>query len=446
MDLFAQNQTARPPPELPLAARMRPRRLEEFAGQGHLVGEGKLLRRLIESDRPFSAIFFGPPGTGKTSLVQVIARRTARHLAPLSAVTSNVAEVKDAIYRARNRLAQGGKPTTLFIDEFHRFNRAQQEVLLPHLEDGTVTFIGLTTFNPFFALAPALLSRTQIFEFRPLAPEDLALILRRALEDPERGLGGSEAAAAEETLLAFARLCEGDSRRALAALETAALTLAPDGSGKKILTGEALAAALGKKMLKYDRDGDGHYDTASAFIKSLRGSDPDAALYWLAAMLEAGEDPRFIARRLVILASEDVGNADPRALAVAVDASRAVEFVGMPEGRLALAQAVTYLACAPKSNASYRGLAEAMEDVAKESVEEVPAHLKDSSYAGAKKLERGVGYRYPPAAPGGSVKQDYRKGKKRYYRPADRGYETTIRRMMAERAKRDEETDPGAGA
>jgi putative ATPase len=425
---------------------MRPRTLKEFAGQAHLMGEGKLLRRLIEADRPFSAIFFGPPGTGKTSLVQVIAALTARHLAPLSAVTSNVAEVKDAIFRARNRLAQGGAPTTLFIDEFHRFNRAQQEVLLPHLEEGLITFIGLTTFNPFFALAPALLSRTQIFEFKPLAAEDLALILRRALEDRERGLGESGASAAPETLLAFARLCEGDSRRALAALETAVLAFAPDASGKILLTGESLAAALGKKLVKYDRDGDGHYDTISAFIKSLRGSDPDAALYWLAAMLAAGEDPRFIARRLVILASEDVGNADPRALAVAVDASRAVEFVGMPEARLALAQTVTYLACAPKSNASYQGLTEAMEDVEKENVEEVPAHLKDAGYAGAKRLGRGEGYRYPHAAPGGSVPQEYRKGRKRYYRPTDRGYEATIRKLMAERMKRDEDKNPGAGA
>lgn len=446
MELFEQNGPNAAAEAMPLAARMRPRTLEEFAGQQHLVGEGALLRRLIESDRPFSAIFFGPPGTGKTSLVQVIARRTARHLVPLSAVTSNVSEVKDAILRARNRLAQGGAPTTLFIDEFHRFNRAQQEVLLPHLEEGLVAFIGVTTFNPFFALAPALLSRTQIFEFKPLSEADLAVILRRALEDRERGLGEKRAEADPDTLLQFGGRCEGDSRRALQALEIAVLTAPPDRSGRILLTGEVLAAALGKKMLKYDRDGDGHYDTISAFIKSVRGSDPDAALYWLAAMIAAGEEPRFIARRLVILASEDVGNADPRALAVAVDAARAVEFVGMPEAQLALAQAATYLASAPKSNASYQGLAEALKDIEREGAEEVPGHLKDASYAGAKTLGRGEGYRYPHDAPGGWLAQEHRKGRKRYYRPTDRGYEATIRKLLAERSGRNENKDPGAGA
>lgn len=411
-----------------MAARMRPRSLPEMVGQAHLIGEGKLLRRIIETNRIFSAIFFGPPGTGKTSLARLLAKSDHFHFVSLSAVTSNVAKVKEVIALARNRRANTARPTMLFIDEFHRFNRSQQEVLLPHIEEGVIGFIGLTTYNPFFALAPALLSRTHLYEFKDLSERDIRLILERALRDRKRGLGEYTVEEEPGALSYLAEQSEGDARRALRTLEIAVVT---GGGGKKVkLDKELISEALQKKLISYDRSGDGHYDTISAYIKSIRGSDPDAALSWLAKMISAGEDPRFIVRRLVILASEDIGNADPHALGLAMDTARAMEYLGMPEGQLTLAQATTYLACAPKSNASYLGLKEARADLEGGRMEEVPDHLKNGHYRGAKTLGRGVGYKYPHNFPDSRVPQQYRRSRRCYYRPTESGFEATLKKRL----------------
>lgn len=430
MDLFFSGTIDSENANASLAFRMRPRNLIEIDGQEALLGEGKLLRKVIESDKIHSAIFFGPPGSGKTSLVRIIGSLTKAHFVPISAVDSNVSRLKEIIAGAKNRAANSGTSSMIFVDEFHRFNRLQQEVLLPFIEDGTISFIGLTTTNPFHSMAPALLSRSHLFRFQPLDAAALNKIIRRALSDRERGLGNSGAVVTKEAIEFLVRFAEGDARRALNTLELAVVTTTPDSSGVIMVTPEIMAQAAQKKLVAYDRDGDEHYNTISAFIKSIRGSDPDASLYWLAKMIGGGEDPRFIARRLVILASEDIGNADPNALVIAMNAARAVEYLGMPEGGLVLAQTVTYLATAPKSNASYLGLKEALRDVEKEPLQPIPNHLKNipsSSEKGEKKERR---YLYPHDYPGGWVEQQYMPKKKRYYRPVSRGYESVIRKMM----------------
>lgn len=409
MDLYAQHAAARP-----LAYRMSPTTLEEFVGQTHILGPGRLLRRAIESDRISSLILYGPPGTGKTVLARVIAARTASHFEWLNAATIGLDEIRRVLREAKARRTRGGK-TIVFLDEIHRFNKLQQDALLPDVEEGTITLISATVENPFFYVNAALLSRSQVFELKPLTIEEILTILRRAIADKERGLGHLALDVDEQALRHLAQMSDGDARKALSALEIAALTTAPI-DGRVRITSEIAAESIQKKIVSYDKKGDQHYDTISAFIKSMRGSDPDAAIYYLAKMVYAGEDPRFIARRIVICASEDVGNADPMALVVAVSALRAVEFVGMPEARIPLAQATIYVATAPKSNASYMAIEAALRDIETEGTMEVPDHLKDSHHPGAKKLGHGVGYRYPHDY-GGHVEQEYLTKKKRYYTP-----------------------------
>jgi putative ATPase len=401
--------------EAPLAFRMCPRDFDDYVGQEHVLGKGKLLRRAVEADRVSSIILFGPPGTGKTALARVIARRTRAAFKWLNAATAGLDELRKVIRRARDDRRRGLK-TILFLDEIHRFNKLQQDALLPDVEEGTLTLIAATVENPFFYVNSALLSRSQVFELKPLSEDDLMRILRRAFEDRERGLGDMDVSATEEALSHIARKSDGDARKALSALEIAALTTPPDSGGRVAITREAAEESIQKKAVVYDKSGDQHYDTISAFIKSMRGGDADAAVYWLAKMLYAGEDPRFVARRIVICASEDVGNADPMALVVATAALRAVEFVGMPEGRIPLSQAAIYVARAPKSNASYLAIEAALKDVAEEATQEVPDHLKGSAFRGAKELGRGEGYVYPHSDPEGAKGQEYMGKKKKYYK------------------------------
>ena len=415
MDLFEEPSLPSMPSEAPLAYRMCPQTLEEYAGQEHILGEGKLLRRAIEADRISSIILYGPPGTGKTALARIIAVRTKAHFEWLNAATAGLDDLRKVINAARSR-RQKNVRTILFLDEIHRFNKLQQDALLPDVEEGNVILIAATVENPFFYVNSALLSRSQVFELKRLSRENILAILRRAVDDGVRGLGNLNISADEDVLDRLAELADGDARKALSALEIAALTTSPGKAGTIRITPAVIEESIQKKAVLYDKKGDQHYDTISAFIKSMRGSDPDAAVYYLAKMLYAGEDPRFIARRIVICASEDVGNADPQALLVATAALRAVEFVGMPEARIPLAQATIYICEAPKSNACYRAIDAAMEDIRQEETLEVPDHLKDSSYPGAKKLDHGEGYKYPHAY-GGHVEQDYLPKKKKYYTP-----------------------------
>jgi putative ATPase len=423
MSLFAAAEDANRRRAQPLAYRMRPRTLEEFAGQQHFLGPGKLLRRLLAADRLSSVLFYGPPGTGKTTLAHLLARESRSLFVQLNAVTSGVKELREVIAAARDRLAADGRRTLLFIDEIHRFNKAQQDVLLPDVEDGTVILVGATTHNPFFAVTSALVSRSQVFQFEPLSRDDIKALLRRAAADRERGLGGYDVRLHDDALDYLAEVCDGDARRALAALEVGVLS----SNAKPVeFTRELAAESVQRKTIEYDATGDAHYDAASALIKSIRGSDPDAGIYWLARMLEAGEDVRFLARRLVILASEDVGNADPHALPLAVAAMQATEFVGLPECQLPLAQAVTYLACAPKSNASTMAIGEARRDVSEGRLLPVPVHLRDAHYAGAKRLGHGQDYEYSHDSEGGVAAQDYLGVEREYYRPVPRGFEKEL--------------------
>ena len=428
MDLFEQEtERGGTAGAAPLAARMRPLSLDDYAGQGHILAPGKLLRRAIESDRLGSIILYGPPGCGKTSLAEVIARVTGRHFERTSGVLANVAILRSLLEAAEQRKKFRKRDTILFIDEIHRFNKAQQDVLLPYVEAGSITLIGATTHNPFFFINTPLTSRSQIFQLEALSEADVVALLRRAIAD-ERGLAHLNIEADDPALTHLARVCEGDARKALNALEIAALTTAPDALGVIRLTEAVTEESIQKKAVVYDNE-DGHYDTISAFIKSVRGSDPNAALYWLAKMLYAGEDPRFIARRLIILASEDIGNADPTGLTLAVSAMEAVEFIGMPEARIILAQATTYLATAPKSNASYVGIEAAWKDLREGRTLPVPKHLRDGTYKGAERLGH-TGYQYAHDFEGHVVDQEYLPTTKIYYEPTDEGYEQRIRQRM----------------
>ena len=438
MSLFNESERREVRRQAPLAVRMRPRTPEEFVGQEHFFGPGKLLRRMIDADRLQSAIFYGPPGTGKTSLAEVIAGRLSAAFEQMNAAMVGVKEVRGVLERARDRLLTTKQRTVLFLDEVHRFNRAQQDVLLSDVEDGVVILIGATTENPFFALNAPLVSRSQIFRFEPLSEADVKTLLARAMADKERGLGRYRLAVADEALDHWATTSDGDARRALAALEIAVLSQvsdphAPPEKAGRIAVDLAVAEeSIQQKAIVYDGTGDEHYDAASALIKSMRGSDPDAAIYWMARMLEAGEDPRFVARRVVICAAEDVGNADPAALMLAVAAMEAVQFVGMPEARIPLAEAVTYIACAPKSNAAYLAIERAIQDVRENRTLPVPKHLRDASYRGAKRLGHGEGYKYAHQYEEGVAPQEYLGVDKTYYEPTDRGREAKIKKRLEE--------------
>lgn len=419
----------------PLAARLRPRTIDEVIGQSHILAPGKLLRRAIEADQVSSFIFYGPPGTGKTTLAKVIANTTKTHFSELNAVTAGVADIRKIVEEAKERLVMSQQRTTLFVDEIHRFNKSQQDALLPFVEEGTIILIGATTENPFFEVNSALLSRSQIFPLQPLNELELGQIIDRALVDQVHGLGELSIEVEQEAREHLIRYAEGDARRLLNALELAATTtpLSADGTIKIDL--EVAVESIQRRAVRYDKSGDNHYDTISAFIKSIRGSDPDAALYWLARMIDAGEDPKFIARRLIISASEDVGNADPQAILVAMACFQAVQVIGMPEGRIPLGQATTYLATAPKSNAAYNGINQALAVIQTDGHKPVPVHLRDQSYKGAAKLGHGQGYLYPHHYPDGYVPQQYLPDGVDYqlYQPKDIGYEKDIRALQQAR-------------
>ena len=422
MSIF-ENQVSQP-----LAARIRPENLDEYVGQQHLLGKGKVLRNLIESDNISSMIFWGPPGVGKTTLARIIANMTKASFIDFSAVTSGIKEIRAVMKQAEDNRLYGEK-TILFVDEIHRFNKAQQDALLPHVENGTVTLIGATTENPYFEVNRALVSRSYIFELRPLDKNNIKELIKRAVLDKDKGFGNMDINIEDKAVNFIAEVSNGDARRALNAVELAVLSAEPDNNGMINITLENAEECIQKRALNYDKDGDNHYDTISAFIKSMRGSDPDAALYYLAKMIYAGEDPKFIARRIVICASEDVGNADPHALQVAVSAAEAVNMIGMPESRIILAQAVTYVACAPKSNSALMGIENALSDVKNITVSGVPAHLRDSHYSGASELEHGVGYKYAHNYPGHYVRQQYLPDEllgKIYYEPSENGVEKRI--------------------
>jgi len=409
---------------------MRPRNLEEFTGQSHLLGPGQLLRRAIEADRIQSLIFYGPPGTGKTSLAQIIANQTKSKFERLSGVESNVADMRRVLSTAANRLENKGQSTILFIDEIHRFNKAQQDVLLPDVESGVVRLIGATTHNPFFFVNSPLVSRSQIFELSPLGEDVLYELLRRALADTERGLGRFKMRADEAALRHLAKVADGDARKALNSLEIAALTTAPANEGFIHIDLAVAEQCIQKKAVVYDGDGDAHYDTISAFIKSMRGSDPDATLYWLAKMIHAGEDPRFIARRIVIHAAEDVGLADPMALVLANAAFQAAEFIGWPEARIPIAEAALYIATANKSNSVITAIDAALGDVRSGRTLPVPEHLRDAHYPGARRLGHGEGYQYAHDFPEHFVVQEYLGADKHYYDPSDQGVEKKIKERV----------------
>ncbi len=432
MELFAERAKGFAAGTAPLADRMRPRELGEFVGQGHILDTGKVLRKAIEKGELFSFILWGPPGSGKTTLAQIVARKTGAHFVSFSAVLSGVKEIREVVKEAAGQQQYHQKKTILFVDEIHRFNKAQQDAFLPHVEKGTITLIGATTQNPSFEVISPLLSRVQVFTLNPLGVEELLVILRRALSDPEKGLGKYRVEIDPSSLKLLAALADGDARAALNVLELAVMTTPPEKDGTRKISSEAVQEAMQKRIL-YDKDGEEHYNLISALHKSMRGSDPDAALYWLGRMLEGGEDPLYIARRMVRFASEDVGNADPQALMVAVAAMQAFHFIGQPEGELALAQAAVYLAAAPKSNALYTAYGTVRREIKETGTLPVPLHLRNAPTRLMEELGYGDGYRYPHSFPEGFVEENYFpesiKGR-RYYRPTDRGYERDIRERL----------------
>lgn len=441
MDLFEYMRQNTQEKEAPLAARMRPTSLEEVVGQQHIVGKDKLLYRAIQADKISSIIFYGPPGTGKTTLAKVIAHSTSAEFTQINATVAGKKDMEAVVARAKEVQGMYGKKTILFIDEIHRFNKGQQDYLLPFVEDGTVVLIGATTENPYFEVNGALLSRSILFELKPLEMEDIKQLLKKAVYDTEKGMGSFDAVIDEEALEFLADISGGDARKALNAVELGIMTTGRDEDGKIHITLEVATQCIQKKAVKYDKDGDNHYDTISAFIKSMRGSDPDAAVYYLARMLSAGESVTFIARRIMICASEDVGNADPQALQVAVSASLAVERVGMPEAQIILSQAAAYVATAPKSNAAVNAIFEAADVVRQTGSLPIPSHLQDAHYKGAKNLGHGVGYKYAHDYKNHYVKQQYlpyELNGKEFYRPDGNGYEAKIRDHMA-RIKREAE-------
>lgn len=436
MNLFDYGKEQHLKKSAPLAMRMRPRALEEYVGQKHILGEGKLLRRAIQADRLSSMIFYGPPGTGKTALARVIAETTAAEFVQLNAVSAGIGDIRKIIEAAGERLGMWQKRTILFIDEIHRFNKTQQDALLPAVEEGIVILIGATTENPYFEVNPALLSRSQVFRLEPLNSLDLKIIIEKTIKDQERGLGSLPLSIRDEALAHIIEVAKGDARRALNALELAVLTTDPDVDGVRQITLAVAEESIQQRAILYDKSGDQHYDVISAFIKSLRGSDPDGALHWLARMLEAGENPRFIARRMVILAAEDIGLADPQALSIAMVAAQAFEFVGLPEGRLPLAEAAIYLACAPKSNAVIKGIDQALQDVRQKPLGSVPIHLRDAHYQGANKLGHGKGYQYPYHFPENYIEQQYLPDNIKnvsYYKPYPIGFEKEIQSRLETR-------------
>lgn len=433
MDLFDYARQKNSRKEAPLAGRMRPKSLDEVVGQEHIIGKDKLLYRAIKADKLSSIIFYGPPGTGKTTLAKVIAQTTQANFVQMNATTSGKKEMQEAVKEAKEALGMFQKKTILFIDEIHRFNKAQQDFLLPFVEDGTIILIGATTENPYFEVNQALISRSNVFELKALEAEDIKKLLIRAVTDDERGMGIYRAKITDEALDFLSDMAEGDARSALNAIELGILTTEPGEGGEIVIDIDVAQECIQKRVMRYDKGGDNHYDTISAFIKSMRGSDPDAAVYYLARMIDAGESVTFIARRIMICASEDVGNADPQALQVAVAAAQAVERIGLPEARIILAQAVTYVAGAPKSNAAYIAVNQALDAVRKKKNGLVPNHLRDSSYKGASKLGRGIGYQYAHDFPGHYVKQQYLPDELLgtvFYEPTENGYEKYIKKYL----------------
>lgn len=442
MDIFDYMREQKKEKESPLASRLRPVSLEEVVGQQHIIGKDKLLYRAIKADKLQSVIFYGPPGTGKTTLAKVIAKTTSAEFMQINATSAGKKDMEEVVHKAKEIRGMYGKRTILFIDEIHRFNKGQQDYLLPFVEDGTVTLIGATTENPYFEVNGALLSRSIIFELKPLSAEDIKILLKRAVDDKERGLGAYNAEIDDEALDFLADVSNGDARSALNAIELGVLTTERGADGKIHIDVGVAQECIQKRVVKYDKNGDRHYDNISAFIKSMRGSDPDAAVYYLAKMLYAGEDIRFIARRVMICAAEDVGNADPMALTVAVSAAQAAERLGMPEARIVLAQAVTYVACAPKSNAAYLAVDKALETVRTTKTAAVPAYLCDSHYKGAQKLGRGIGYKYAHDYPNHYVKQQYLPDAykdMKFYEPTEMGHEKVIKAHLQKLKQQEEE-------